>query len=372
MGRKNRQRKLNNVSTEDYSGKKQTSQSFSYNKCYCRTQYMSSTIECNWEIVDFWKLYTFVKTFVSMPFPEQGEYEIQIEMRIFPTEDSLEDTIAFYILTDMKFGSFYSIRQIGINGEVGIHSDSNYLNNMMLLYETKVSKLMKNSFEDLLKLNFKFDIFFHSLNTAIHTKYLSPFSPVKNLESEQLMIENDLQFDKKKMITFIIDGEDYSISKNLLCATKSRYFRFLCDTKNDVSDKLIVTENPDVFKEMLSFVFNDAISKLDLYVWEQRIRNSENKVEDFLIIAHKYDVQNLKILCEQILIQNIRIDNALELMQIALQTDAKCLKKSLAAYIKFHINFLRNKQFLSLPETQMNEIIEIINKLQVSEHFSPA
>lgn len=358
------------LSAEDLSKKKQTPQcQFSYNKTYCRTQYMTNTTECNWEIIDFWKLCRFMKTFISMPFPytEQAKYQIRIEIKIsFLSEGDM--IIGFYILTkNEEFGSYYSICQIGPKGEETLKSESSLLHNMMLLYETKISTLKENSYIDLLKMNFKFEIFFQVLNTTVHTKSLS-FSALKNLlESEKLIIDNDSKFDGKELITFIIDGKDYSISKNLLYATNSSYFKILCNTK-DISDKIIITDKPDVFKDILSFIINDSTTKLDLYVWEERIQNSKRTIEDFLIIANKYDIQNLKFVCEQILLQNITIDNSLKLMQIAMQTNAEYLKKCVAGFIKFHIKFLRNKKFLSLPKEQINEIIEIINKLEVSEH----
>lgn len=317
-----------------------------------------NTIEFNWEIINFHKLYKILKIFTSTPFPETAQYQIQIKISS-SFEDLLENTIGFYIKTETAFTGSYIISQIGPNGEQTLKSTLILsISNMMLLYEDKLGTFMENSYQDKSVMNFKFDIFYNLFNTTIHINSL----PSIDTNSEISFLNNESKFDNKESLVFTIDGQHYNVSKNILCATNSSYFIYLCTTEEDITDKLIIKDRPEAFKKMLLFIINNSTMLLQLDSYLESWTYDYDMIQDLLIVANKYDVQNLKFICEQILLRNITIDNALELIQLAFLNDAKCLKKCVAGFIKFHIEKFSEK-FLSLPQEQMYEIIEQIRKI---------
>lgn len=323
-----------------------------------------NTIEFNWEIINFYKLYKIMKIFTSTSFPETAQYQIQIKISS-SFEDLLENTIGFYIRTETAFTGSYIISQIGPNGEQPLKSTLILsISNMMLLYEAKLGTFMENSYQDKLVMNFKFDIFYNFFNTTIHINSLPcklPFASI-DTNSEISILNNESKFDNKESLVFTIDGQHYSVSKNILCATNSSYFKYLCNTEEDITDKLIIKDRPKAFKKMLLFIINNSTMLLQLDSHLEQWTYEYDMIQDLLIVANKYDVQNLKFICEQILLRNITIDNALELIQLAFLNDAKCLEKCVAGFIKFHIEKFSEK-FLSLPQEQMNKIIEQTRKI---------
>lgn len=340
-----------------------------YKKSYCRIQYRLSTIEYNWEILHFFKIYKFMKIFASTRFPENEQYQVQIEIASF-NSPSEKELLRIYMTTEEEFAGSYEIFFIDLKErELLVSTDVVYISKRMLLYEKELGLLIKNSDSDAFELNFRFDIFYSFSNTTIHVNPL-PSSAAKDLKSEKSILDNDSKFDNKESLEFIIDGQHYSVSKNRLCAINSSYFKHLCNTEEDITNELIIKDRPKAFQEMLSFIIINSARPLDLCL-EQWIRKS-GMVKDLLIVANKYDVQNLKTICEEILLQNITFENALELIQLALLNDAKCLEKCVASFIKFYIEkFLRFETFLSLPQEQIDKILEATEKIDSKDcvHF---
>jgi len=91
-------------------------------------------------------------------------------------------------------------------------------------------------------------------------------------------------------------------------------------------------------------------------------------LKTLLTAADKYDVQTLKLTCEHYLLRYITIENALELAQLAVSSNATFLETHLATFIKFHMKEITEiKEFRTLLQEDLNKIIELIEKSTIFE-----
>ncbi|EFN66470.1 TD and POZ domain-containing protein 5, partial [Camponotus floridanus] len=123
-----------------------------------------------------------------------------------------------------------------------------------------------------------------------------------------------------------------------LYATNSEFFKSICDYAMVENEKGIyeieVDEMPVPFKQMLSFILSGFIPDPFNY----------HMLRDLLIMASKYNVQTLKILCESYLIRMINIENSIDLIQLALTYNAKSLEKYTALFIKLYLKEIVHTQ----------------------------
>ncbi|EFN66471.1 TD and POZ domain-containing protein 1, partial [Camponotus floridanus] len=115
-----------------------------------------------------------------------------------------------------------------------------------------------------------------------------------------------------------------------LYAINSKYFKNIFDmleNKKDLSYEIEIGEMPIPFKQMLSFILSGFIPDPFNY----------HMLRDLLIMASKYNVQTLKILCESYLIRMINIENSIDLIQLALTYNAKSLGKHTSLFIKLYL-----------------------------------
>ena len=85
---------------------------------------------------------------------------------------------------------------------------------------------------------------------------------------------------------------------------------------------------PDVFGEMLHFIYTDRVKNLDKYASE------------LLAVAHKYKLDLLKFQSEQFLAQNLTFVNCVALLQLADLHSADQLKRISISYMESRVSDL--------------------------------
>ncbi|EFN66469.1 TD and POZ domain-containing protein 4 [Camponotus floridanus] len=181
----------------------------------------------------------------------------------------------------------------------------------------------------------------------------------KQLNFERSNLTN-LKVKSKGLITFKFKEERYNLPVQTLYATNSEYFKSICDYAMVENEKGIyeieVDEMPVPFKQMLSFILSGFIPDPFNY----------HMLRDLLIMASKYNVQTLKILCESYLIRMINIENCIDLVQLAFSYNAYSLKKHTSLFIKLYLKeVLRTKEFQRLSQNNLEEIIELISNINL-------
>jgi BTB/POZ domain len=107
-------------------------------------------------------------------------------------------------------------------------------------------------------------------------------------------------------VTFIAGDEEIPAHKALLVA-KSPVFAtmFKSKMKEEQTNRIEITEEADVFEELLRFIYTGNVENLD------------TNAEDLLAASDKYGIDQLKSLCELELVGQLNASNALQRLVLA-------------------------------------------------------
>ncbi|KAJ3675648.1 hypothetical protein LUZ60_004690 [Juncus effusus] len=115
-----------------------------------------------------------------------------------------------------------------------------------------------------------------------------------------------LESGKGADVTFEVHGEFFKAHKVVLAARSpvfSAQFFGLMSEKGAESIKMNDIE-PEVFRDLLDFVYSDSMPKFDDDKMEPIIL-----YQHLLVAADRYEVERLKVICENKLSQNIKVNN---------------------------------------------------------------
>ncbi|KAK3751856.1 hypothetical protein QZH41_009661, partial [Actinostola sp. cb2023] len=114
----------------------------------------------------------------------------------------------------------------------------------------------------------------------------------------------------------VVDGREFYAHKAILAA-RSPVFNAMFEHEMTESRKgrvEISDIDPDVFSEMLKFVYTGNTPQI------------QGMAEDLLAAADKYDLERLKVMCEEALCNNLTVDNVCDVLILADMHSAKQLK----------------------------------------------
>lgn len=326
-----------------------------YNKSYSRTWLKTNIVEYIWEINRAMTVFKTQKEFFSAMFPETFLYRIKLTNNI-DTSEVMKSTLRFYLLTETNFEGTCDVCIVDPLSfhKIVCKSISGLISNMTLLYETTLESLQNYIINDSLVMYFEIEFIHKFVTKSIHIDMMPSSTTLnKQLNSEISMLVNFKTVDEG-LITFNVKGVYYIFPKRVLYATNSKYFKSICEeseNKKGNTYEVEIDEMPVPFKKMLSFILSGLISEPFNY----------RMLKDLLIMAHKYDVQTLKSLCEFYLIRMINIQNSIELIQLACVYDANFLKKHTLLFIKLYLKeVVRIKEFQRLPQNDLEEIIKLV------------
>ncbi|XP_024889226.1 speckle-type POZ protein-like isoform X3 [Temnothorax curvispinosus] len=178
--------------------------------------------------------------------------------------------------------------------------------------------------------------YFHELEHETTHMNLIPSSTVFSKDARYF---ENLIFDKEpkdeESIKFVVGREQYFVSKKLLWASKSSYFKNICRTHEQGREKNMTKEltsnELQTFKQILLYIITGSVKQCDY-----------DMLKKLLTAADKYDVLALKLTCEHYLLRSLTIENAVELVQLASSCNAKFLEVHSANFIKFHTKEITN------------------------------
>jgi BTB/POZ domain len=133
------------------------------------------------------------------------------------------------------------------------------------------------------------------------------------------LLENKISSD----VQFMVKKVKISAHKNIL-ASRSPVFAALLQHKiqeNSVETVKIHDVHPKVFKKLLQFI----------YTGQCEITHS---AEDLFIAAHKYEIPQLKEICEEDLQKKLAVNNAFRLLDLSDDFQGKTLKESAIVFVK--------------------------------------
>src|SRR5436190_1839148 len=129
---------------------------------------------------------------------------------------------------------------------------------------------------------------------------------------------------------------------------------FNCDLMESTSNKVEITDiRYDILKELLFFIETDRLST--------KLKNDADALCELLIAADKYDVKDLKLICEQNLIMHTTKENVVEYLQIAHLYNGDILKSHAQRFIKFSKDIKYTPEFISLMQKYPELLTQIEN-----------
>ncbi|CAO1379408.1 unnamed protein product [Diamesa serratosioi] len=158
--------------------------------------------------------------------------------------------------------------------------------------------------------------------------------------------------------TFIVERKRFPVHKIILAA-RSPVFKAMFSTNMEEarSHETVVTDvTNESFGEFLSYLYSGKCPNLEVYAM------------DLLVIADKYEIDDLKKLCELKILLNLTKDNAPEIFELAntyrcrteLKTEAfELIKKSF-----LDNNYQINDKLLNQPE-KLRELLEMKSNLEM-------
>ncbi|XP_005188862.2 speckle-type POZ protein-like [Musca domestica] len=153
-------------------------------------------------------------------------------------------------------------------------------------------------------------------------------------------------------VTLVVQGEELYAHKAILSLRSSVFsamFEHETMTENETNQILINDFEPVVIKEMLIFMYSDSAP------------NIEGMAGELLAAADKYDVEQLKCLCEMVLNNEISNETVLPTLVLADQHSALTLKKRCFHYIKLN---LASIVFTKEWKTMLNNYSELIREIE--------
>lgn len=319
---------------------------------YCRTEINSAVFCYTWEIDRFSNICQVMKQLNSTTFPDASLFELSLKINNIIDSENVKSNLTLRLLSKMKFDGTCSVSLSNTSEDITKKSVSGYITNNIEL--CNITAIVENWHK--LIVECKVEVFYQVKNAGIHNSPLS--SRYYQALNKELNFDNtDLN---SNFIYFIIQGESYTMPVNLLESLDSCYFRNLCDEykQDNTLNKVIINENPIVFKEMLLYIKTNSFLKT----------YSFGMIQKLLTVAHKYGVLSLKELCERHLKRYIKKENVVQLIKLAILNDAKYLEECTANFIKFYqTDIINSQEFQLLPKNVSNKIIDLINKIQINE-----
>ena len=170
---------------------------------------------------------------------------------------------------------------------------------------------------DTLTVLFKFKVTEFVNSTSVRKKK-DPVSTSENYEGLEQLFGSLLH----SYVTFVADGKEFHTHK-ILVAIKSPVFdaMFKNQMKEQQTIRIEVEEGAQVFEELFHFIHTG------------RARNIQTFAQDLLIAADKYQIGELKNLCENVLIKQLDKTNATRLLLLADLHNAERLKDEAGVFI---------------------------------------
>ncbi|XP_024886457.1 BTB and MATH domain-containing protein 43-like [Temnothorax curvispinosus] len=323
----------------------------SYTKSHSQTRFEVTTSDYTWEIDQFGRLAAIVDTLNSPPFGENNRYKIQMNI----SRQDLLCAIRISIRTNTAFSGLCTTTIMHPPETVlASRSISCHISDMTLLIDVSDDSYIST---EAFIIHCKIEHFHQLISNTIHMNL--QFEPPPTVFKEIKLSENsifDFQLFNEKSIKFIIGEEQYVVSKKLLCDTNSSYFKYMCHThkekEKDMTNELVTDNEIESFKQVLLYITTDSIDQ-----------SNYGMLKKLLTAADKYDVPTLKLTCQHYLLRSLTIENAVELMQLALSSNAKYLETHSATFIKLYMKKIRDTiAFKSLSQEDLNKIMELIEK----------
>ncbi|KAJ3684106.1 hypothetical protein LUZ61_013270 [Rhynchospora tenuis] len=136
-------------------------------------------------------------------------------------------------------------------------------------------------------------------------------------------------------VTFEVDGEIFGGHKCIIHARSpvfsEKYFGL---TKEKFDTKIKIKEmNALVFKALLHFIYNDSFPGFGKIIGNDENQDSGLLTQELMVVADRYGLERLRIVCEKILSHGVDISNVVSLLSFAESHSYNHLKTSCLKFL---------------------------------------
>ncbi|XP_065204021.1 speckle-type POZ protein-like [Planococcus citri] len=157
-------------------------------------------------------------------------------------------------------------------------------------------------------------------------------------------------------VTFSVNGKNFGAHKYILAA-RSPVFEamFKLDMQESRLNEVNISDiSCQVFEEFLQYIYTDKTP-------DQKV------VKELLVVADKYQVDCLKLLCEEMILKQLSEKNAFDLLYFADLHSAELLRKQVTFYIKTHLANLMSTQSWKNAILTHPHLFDVINGVREVE-----
>lgn len=164
-------------------------------------------------------------------------------------------------------------------------------------------------------------------------------------------------------VTFSVGGEEFAAHKVVL-ATRSPVFKAqLYGPLREAGAVPITIDDmqPDVFRELLHFIYTDSLPPLDYLKADART----DMIRHLLVAADRYGMERLTLMCQSILCENLCVQTVATTFALADQHQCDMLKDACLEFITCSIArdaVQRTQGYRNLKRTCPPDVIEVFEK----------
>lgn len=151
------------------------------------------------------------------------------------------------------------------------------------------------------------------------TNNYDPTHKSKKLNSFGELFESE----KFSDIKFIVENKEFKLHKCILSA-RSRVFSAMFEHNMRESKENVVK---------IDGISYDVMKELFRFIYSEKVENLETLASDLLVAANKYELEDLKSLCEKVLIKNLSTNNVIDLYVLADHHQAGELKSYVCEFL---------------------------------------
>ncbi|KYM96243.1 Ankyrin repeat and BTB/POZ domain-containing protein 2 [Cyphomyrmex costatus] len=312
-----------------------------HNIHHCRTTYFTKKTNFVWSIENFWNICNYMDTLTSSDIEIMKNKE---KSRIDMCINRERCKLYFYIRSNgpnpiEQINTLrYNIYIQGINGAVLCTNWKKLYFNNNPLYEVCIQTLRLNEMEYLPNKTLSVYFTFESFENALHE---TMYENIKKRSEELATRKKFADHGPDSLVTFLVDGKRLSVYKSLVCAASPVFDKILKKRNDNAEEKAheeieITDVKYNIFKLIiLHMQYNNYIEK-DFA--ENHTIFHKNILIDLLAAAHRFEMNNLKLMCEKHSIEYITIENAVTYLDIAITNNAVYLATYVKRFIKLYFN----------------------------------
>ncbi|XP_051173141.1 speckle-type POZ protein-like [Leptopilina boulardi] len=152
-------------------------------------------------------------------------------------------------------------------------------------------------------------------------------------------------------VSFQIENKEFPAHKIILAAASPVFEKmFTHQMKENITNNVQIEDtDPDVFKEMLN------------YIYMGKVENLNSMAFDLYELANKYEITKLQIICEESLENCLDVDNVTFILEFADRHNSVNLKNECIKYINEKFDEVRNTEsYKNLKRELLIDIISFI------------